>query len=375
MNDTITWIWDSIGIINGTNQDEVLIIGNHRDAWIVGGAADPNSGSAVIIEMARAFEALMSTGWRPKRTIVLCSWDGEEYGLVGSTEWVEEYVPWITTSNVAYLNLDVAVSGSNPGISATPDLHRIGIDVMKKVVFPYHDLTNVTMYDVWSELGDGSPEVGVLGSGSDYTAFLHNVGISSIDIGSDAGGDDAIYHYHSNYDSYHWMSTFGDPGFRLHKAMAQYITLLAYHFANDEVLPLDPVNYGIEMTRYLADLEDVISTEGADTSLDSLVSAIQSFNASAQALHEYAQSSAPDAVSLFNTKARDYQRGFVSQGGLPTRPYFRHVVVAPGQDTGYAPVTWPGVTEAVQAGNFTLAQSELERAARGVMRAAEILMP
>jgi N-acetylated-alpha-linked acidic dipeptidase len=207
MNDTITPIWNTIGIINGThNPDEVVVIGNHRDAWMIGGAADPNSGSAVMIELARAFGALLETGWKPRRTIVLASWDGEEYGLVGSTEWFEEYVPWISATNVAYINLDTAVSGSNPGISATPDFHKIAIETMKKVVFPYHGLTNVTMYDVWYELSGG--QVGVLGSGSDYTGWVHHTGVSSIDMGSDAGPEDPVYHYHSNYDTYHWMSTY-----------------------------------------------------------------------------------------------------------------------------------------------------------------------
>lgn len=107
MEDKITPIWDAIGIINGTCQDEVLVIGNHRDAWIVGGAADPNSGSAILIELSKAFGKLLATGWKPKRTIVLASWDAEEYGLLGSTEFVEEYIPWLSTSAVSYLNIDV----------------------------------------------------------------------------------------------------------------------------------------------------------------------------------------------------------------------------------------------------------------------------
>jgi N-acetylated-alpha-linked acidic dipeptidase len=182
MNDTYATIWDAVGIINGTNQDEVVIVGNHRDAWIVGGAADPNSGSAVLIELAKAFGKLSATGWKPARTIVLCSWDAEEYGLVGSTEWMEEYIPWLKNAAVSYLNIDVAVSGPIPDISATPDLHAIGTSLMKKITYPYRGASDLTLYDVWMH---ESGEVGVLGSGSDYTAFLHR-GIASIDMG--AGG-------------------------------------------------------------------------------------------------------------------------------------------------------------------------------------------
>jgi N-acetylated-alpha-linked acidic dipeptidase len=205
MNDTYTSIWDAVGIINGTSPDEVVIVGNHRDAWIVGGAADPNSGSAVLIELAKAFGKLTATGWKPTRTIVLCSWDAEEYGLVGSTEWVEEYIPWIKNAAVSYLNIDVAVSGPIPDFSATPDLHAAAIDIMKKVVYPYRNATGLTLYDVWMH---ESGEIGVLGSGSDYTSFLHR-GVASIDMGAGGGPNDAVYPYHSNYDSYAWMERFG----------------------------------------------------------------------------------------------------------------------------------------------------------------------
>jgi N-acetylated-alpha-linked acidic dipeptidase len=180
MNNTITWIWDAIGIINGTSEDEVVVIGNHRDAWIVGGAADPNSGSAVMIELSKAFGTLLKTGWKPRRTIILASWDAEEYGLLGSTEWFEEYVPWLTATNVAYINLDVAVSGSVPSIAATPDFHEIAKETMKKVLFPYKGATNMTMYEVWNTLNEGV--VGVLGSGSDVslrTRFFISIVIST----------------------------------------------------------------------------------------------------------------------------------------------------------------------------------------------------
>lgn len=114
MKDVYTDIWDTIGIINGTNPDETVVIGNHRDAWIIGGGADPNSGTAIIVELSKAFGKLLAQGWRPKRNIVLCSWDAEEYGLVGSTEWVEEYVPWLTDTAVSYLNIDIGTSGAWP---------------------------------------------------------------------------------------------------------------------------------------------------------------------------------------------------------------------------------------------------------------------
>lgn len=379
MRDNITTIWDTIGIINGTSQDEVIVIGNHRDAWIIGGAADPNSGSAIMVELSKAFGALLRTGWQPKRTIVLCSWDAEEYGLLGSTEFVEEYIPWLTTAAVSYLNIDVGTSGPNPSFSATPDLHEIAIATMKKVVYDnYRGFNNLTLYDVWHGL---NASIGVLGSGSDYTAFVHN-GISSIDMGAGGGPTDAIYPYHSNYDSYHWMATFGDVGFNTHKVMCRYLSLLAYELATREVVPLNPANYGVQMTGYLTTLEGVVSSAGDNyTSLDlkPLRSAIQNFNATSAALARaiaFTPSSDTATINNLNGKLRDYQRGFVSQGGLPNREFYRNVVFAPGLDTGYAPVTYGGITEAITFyKNLTMAQEWVGRTSRAIELAAAILNP
>ncbi|KAF2737623.1 N-acetylated-alpha-linked acidic dipeptidase-like protein 2 [Polyplosphaeria fusca] len=374
MEDVTTPIWDVVGIINGTNEDEVIIVGNHRDAWIVGGAADPNSGSAVLIELAKAFGKLAETGWKPTRTIVLCSWDAEEYGLVGSTEWMEEYIPWLAEAAVSNLNIDVAVSGPIPGLSATPELHAIGVEIMKKVAWPYRGTTNRTMYDVWME-EDG--EIGVLGSGSDYTAFVHR-GIGAIDMGAEGGPEDPIYHYHSNYDSYHWMSTFGDPGFITHKAMGEYLTLLLYHLSNDAVLALDPAGYVPELNTYYEDLTSTLEEYNATLDLSELSSAIAAFESSAgefTSLRESAVSANDaDLVTVQNHKARDFSRGFASQGGLPGREFFQNLIFAPGLDTGYAPVTFPAITESITfAGNETLAQEWVGKTAKAIEVAASML--
>lgn len=378
MQDNITWIWDAIGIINGTDEDEVVILGNHRDAWIVGGASDPNSGSAVMIEIARAFGELLKTGWKPRRTIVLASWDAEEYGLLGSTEFVEEYLPWLSKSAVAYLNVDGATSGPNPDLSASPELHQVALEAMKKVVYPYDGHTNLTFYDVWDDVTKG--QVGVLGSGSDYTAFLHN-GIPSLDTGCGGGATDPIYHYHSNYDSFHWMATFGDPGFVTHKAVGQYVALLLYHLASDPIIPFNVQNYGVQMTRYLDSLASSSSASSLD--LTPLESAIAAFNTSADAMTSFIASAAASSssssseqdIAAANAKLRAFARGFVSQGGLPSREFYKHVVFAPGLDTGYAPVEWPGVTEAAEAGNFSLANTWVLKSAAAVEAAARILAP
>ncbi|KAL8709694.1 MAG: hypothetical protein Q9220_005634 [cf. Caloplaca sp. 1 TL-2023] len=375
MRDAITPIWDAVGIINGTSQDEVLVIGNHRDAWIVGGAADPNSGSAIMVELSKAFVKLLATGWKPRRTIVLCSWDAEEYGLVGSTEWVEEYINWLSESTIAYLNIDVGVSGKSPSLSATPELSTIATSIMKKIIWP--TMPNETLYDAWSVENDG--EVGVLGSGSDYTAFLHN-GISSLDVGSDQGHDDPVYHYHSNYDSFHWMSTYGDPGFKYHVAMGQYLSLLAYHLSTDEIIPFDLPAYTTALQSYYSDLLSTLnSTSPPLKNLDTapLSAAITQFSSSAidvMALKNLAISTNDTALkTVVNHKFRDFQRGFTSVGGLPDREFYKHVVNAPGIDTGYAPTTFPGITEAVEAGDLGRAREWVGKTSEGIRRAADIL--
>ncbi|KAF1809800.1 N-acetylated-alpha-linked acidic dipeptidase-like protein 2 [Eremomyces bilateralis CBS 781.70] len=377
MRDAITPIWDAIAWINGTNSDETIVIGNHRDAWIVGGAADPNSGSAIMVELSKAFGKLLQTGWKPRRNIVLASWDAEEYGLLGSTEWVEEYIPWLSATTVSYLNIDVGCSGPSPGLSATPELHKVAIETMKKVIWPKNGALNLTMYDVWFEETEG--EVGVLGSGSDYTAFLHK-GISSLDVGSDQGAGDPIYHYHSNYDTWHWMTTYGDPGFPVHKAVGQYLSLLAYHLADDEVVPFDLPNYTVELKKYFDAVEKTISSTSGSVDLTELTHAIDEFERRAieiKALEQKAlEGEDADLLLVVNHKYRDFQRGFTSQGGFPEREFYQHVAFAPGLDTGYAPVTFPGITEAVEIyKDFDMAQEWVTKTAQGIIRAANIIKP
>ncbi|KAF4978622.1 hypothetical protein FZEAL_5025 [Fusarium zealandicum] len=370
-------IQNVIARINGTNSDETVVIGNHRDTWMVGGNGDPNSGSAVLVEFTRAINKLRKSGWTPKRNIVLASWDAEEWGLIGSTEWVEEHVNWLTDTAVAYLNIDVAVSGPRPNLATTPELHTLATETMKKVIHPNFGGFNMSLYDAWHEATGGVVEV--LGSGSDYTAFLHR-GISSLDTGSSGGVDDPIWHYHSNYDTYHWMSTFGDPGFSVHASQGQYLALMAYHLANDDILPIDTQNYAVELRAYYKDLSEYIGEEGADLDLSELDDAINRFKKSAdevKALERLAMDRKDDILKkVVNHKYRDFQRGFISQGGLPNREFYKHVVTAPGLDTGYAAVTFPGITEGVQYakdGDFSVAQDWVSKTARGIVVAANIL--
>jgi N-acetylated-alpha-linked acidic dipeptidase len=231
------------------------------------------------------------------------------------------------------------------------------------------------MYDVWSH---ESGEVGILGSGSDYTAFLHR-GIAAIDMGAGGGPDDPVYPYHSNYDSYHWMEKFGDPGFHTHKAMGQYLTLLLYHMVSDEVVPLEPSGYVSELNTYLEALEEEIGASNFTTiDLSNLTAAISTFETSAKQFADLRDqavvSNDTELITVQNHKARDFSRGFTSQGGLPTREFYQHTIFAPGRDTGYAPVTFPGITESITFDeDAELAQEWVKKTSDAILVAASIL--
>lgn len=245
----ITPLWNVYGEIEGENRDEVIIIGNHRDAWIKGGAGDPNSGSAVLIELARALGELKNSGYKFKRSIILQSYDGEEYGLLGSTEFGEFAGKHLQRKVVAYINLDVAVSGKQFHLSASPVLNELLKDILKKVAYP--DKKVGSLYDHYKETRD--LKIGNLGSGSDYTVFLEHLGIPAVDLGFGGAKDDPIYHYHSNYDSFYWMSEFGDKGFVYHNTVAKYLALLIYEISEHRVIRFGLRDYAESLILYYND--------------------------------------------------------------------------------------------------------------------------
>ncbi|TGO53649.1 hypothetical protein BOTNAR_0290g00110 [Botryotinia narcissicola] len=249
-----TPIWNLIGVINGTLSDEVIVIGNHHDAWIVGGAGDPNSGSAALNEVVRSFGVAVSKGWKPLRTIVFASWDGEEYGLVGSTEWVEEYLPWLNNANVAYINCDVGTSGPKFSASASP-LHNKALgEILSLVQSPNQTIPGQTVGDLWNGL------ISTMGSGSDFTAFQDYAGIPSIDLGfgpdvNHEGGEKAVFHYHSNYDSFYWMDIYGDPGFHYHEAMSKIWALYTAKMVESPVISFNATDYANALQGYISKTE------------------------------------------------------------------------------------------------------------------------
>ncbi|CAG7558721.1 unnamed protein product [Fusarium equiseti] len=368
--------WDVLASINGTNEDEYVIIGNHRDGWTGGGAADAVSGGSLLIEMAKAFGKLVEKGWKPRRTIILASWDAEEFGLMGSTEWVEDHLPELREKVVAYINLDTAVSGPRAEIVGSGEIQKIAIETMKKVIYPEGYGAGPTLYDAWFNATEGV--LPAMGSGSDYAAFYHN-GISSLDIAGGPGPKDPVYAYHSLYDTHDWMTNYADPGFHLHKAMGQYVTLLTYHIADDPLIPWDMTHAGSALRDIYEDLEDKLEDRFSNYTLDltSLSDAVSAFESAGKRIDKLAKQALAlnDTVLLaeVNTKFREFSRGFASEGLLPGRYSFYNVVSAPGLESGYGADVFPAVQDSLDQGNVTQAEEWVERSAKAVLRAAEIL--
>ncbi|KAI5787659.1 glutamate carboxypeptidase [Peziza echinospora] len=245
----ITPMWDVIARIPGTlgSTEGVVVSGNHRDAWIAGGAGDPNSGSAALLEVAGALAAMRKRGWQPTRDIILASWDGEEYGLLGSTEWVEDHAKYLTEHAVAYINLDIGAVGSHFRVSANPLLNSLLREAAGKT--PITGKDGKTVSDFWNG------HIATLGSGSDYTAFQDFLGIPSSDMAFVNDIGDSVWMYHSNFDSFSWMERFGDKGFVHHEAAAKMWALMLLHLSTQDVLPLNITEYAANLEGYLAGIQ------------------------------------------------------------------------------------------------------------------------
>lgn len=237
-------IWNVYGKIVGVEQSaKSIIIGNHRDAW-TSGATDPHSGTAVLLEMARIFGDLLARGWRPLRTIEFMSWDGEEYNIIGSTEFVERNLESLRADAAAYINLDTAVTGDSFRAAGAPVFRKLLLQVLKRVGDPN---ANATLRDLWDRRNG---ELEGLGASSDYVAFQDLAGTSSLDIRF-AG---LSYPYHSTYDTFDWMERVGDPGFVYHTLLGQVLGLLIIELADRPILPFDMAAYARSLQRWVADL-------------------------------------------------------------------------------------------------------------------------
>ncbi|TKJ32160.1 glutamate carboxypeptidase [bacterium (candidate division B38) B3_B38] len=375
MDSQVRSIWNVIGKIKGSLlPEEMVIVGNHRDAWVYG-AVDPSSGTASLLEVARALGKLRQEGVRLRRSIILANWDAEEFTLTGSTEWGEEMVAELKKGGVAYLNVDSACSGSNFGANAVPSLEHLLPAITEEVIDPH---TGKTIYQVWKERvekEEGKSLVNTrLGSGSDYTVFLNFVGMPIIDMGF--AGPYGVYH--SRYDDFYWMSRFGDPDFRYMPTLSAIWGIAALRLANAEVLPFDYTSYGEEITGYIKQLSEEAEKSGNKVEFKPLQERVERFILTARRLNlkieEILASGDPpprEKADLINRCMMKVERDFTHPDGIPGRPWFKHLIYAPRFT--YAAEVLPGITEALREGDETHAQGQIELLAQALQQATHTL--
>jgi N-acetylated-alpha-linked acidic dipeptidase len=351
-------IWDTFGTIRGSRYpDEWVVVGAHRDAWSPG-AADDISGTVTVLETAHAFAELARAGLRPARTIIFATWDAEEWGLIGSTEWVEEMADSLGVHAVAYVNEDDITNGPRFGGGGSPSLKPLIREVTRLVPDP---AGKGSVYATWLERNKGDSTaltLGNLGGGSDFAGFYHHLGIPAAGVGFEGPGGI----YHSMYDSYHWMTTYGDPGYREHRAVAQLVTLLLARLANSDVLPLDYVAFGSELSRLVAQLDSGIVKHGWHVSTQGLRDALERFTVVARAFAAARDSaSGADAAryARVNAALTQVERRLTRPQGLVSRPWYKSLQFASDVDNGYATMAFPSVNEAIRYADPATTEREL----------------
>ncbi|MDQ2832242.1 MAG: M28 family metallopeptidase [Acidobacteriota bacterium] len=378
-------IWDVIGKIPGSDGggEDWVVAGNHRDAWVYG-AVDPSSGTAAMLETVHGLGVLLKGGWKPKRTIVIGSWDAEEEGLIGSTEWAEQNAG-VLAHAAAYLNTDVAVSGPTFTAAAVPSLMQFLREATRQVPSP----KGGTVYEQWkmdqktaarisehmethreSKHAGAESEVriGTLGSGSDYTPFLQHLGVPSTDIGSD--GPYGVYH--STFDDYNWFVKFADPTFAYEQQQARVFGLEILHMADAEVLPYDYELYGKEIVGYVEAAQKHAGAEKLSLDFSPALAAAKRFAAAGMAVRAVQAAGTADAAGL-NRSLRGAEEALLNPAGLPRRSWYKHTIYAPGEFTGYAAVVIPGVNEALDASDGPRGQAQLADLAAALNRSATVL--
>jgi N-acetylated-alpha-linked acidic dipeptidase len=419
----IKTIYDVVVTIPGSvYPDEWIIRGNHHDAW-VNGAQDPCSGQAAQMEELRAMAELLKQGWRPKRTIVYCAWDAEEPGLLGSTEWVEAHAVELTQKAVLYINTDSNARGFL-GVEGSHTLERFINGVARDIEDPEKHISVWKRSQLLRISNARSPEdrnearsrpelrIDALGSGSDYTAFLDHLGVASLNLGY--GGEDGGGIYHSIYDDFYWYTNFADTDFAYGRALAQTVGTAVIRLADTDVLPFDFTNFAETVKRYVDELkklqkglQDEITernkqiAEGVFTAIADpkepyvppsmedvppylsfapLENAVESLTQSAERYDRVAkktlQMKAPlpaGTLKGVNAKLIQAERTLISPDGLPGRPWFKHLIYAPGFYTGYGVKTLPGVREAIEQEKWNEAESEVVRVARVLQQQASLI--
>ena len=420
-------IYDVVGVMKGAElPDEWVLRGNHRDGWVYG-ASDPLSGHGGMMAEAQAIGRLAKAGFRPKRTLVYLSWDAEEPGLIGSTEWAEQHADELQKKAVAYLNSDNIDRGYFHAGGSQALQHMVN-EVMGAVADPEKGVSlsarlraryRLTGYEDAAErakrlakiaAGDTDLPIEALGSGSDYSAFLQHLGIATLDLGFGGEGVDGGV-YHSAYDTYEHYSRFGDPGFRYGAALAKAVGRMVLRLSEADGPPMRFSDTAATVADYLDELKKLSSSQRdkAET-LNRLIDAgafslagdptkvlhppsrepstpILDFGLLDQAVAKLkgsaasydARFAAAGAVAPPRTRAAldhamiGMEQAFLGAGGLPDRPWFRHLIYAPGTLTGYGAKTLPGVREAMEAGDYAIAAAYVAKTATAIERYATLL--
>ena len=345
------WIANTFGMIRGSTwPNEVVIVGGHRDAWGPG-AADNIAGTTAVLEAAHAWSAAVRAGHRPKRTLVFATWDAEEWGLIGSSEYVESREPSLRATTVAYLNQDMNATGRSFGASAAPTLR--GVVRRATQLVPAPDSIG-SIYDLWrrqtSTPAGKEPAMGNLGGGSDFAGFYNHLGIPAMDWGF--GGGQGIYH--SQYDDILWTSTYGDPGFRVHQANARVSAVAMEELADATLLPYDEGALAAELTTLATKLRDsatVIGMTGAP--FDRILTAAAALGRSAMVFDSVSAVAVAGHLTTahaarVNAQLREAERQLARPTGLTGRPWYRNLLYAADRDNGYADVPLPGISEALR---------------------------
>ena len=344
-----------------------------------------------MLETARALGELARGGWKPNRTIVMCEWDAEEPGLIGSTEFVVAHGAELQAKAVAYINTDVGVIGPNFNASAIPSLKELVREATREVQAPASERS---VYELWREHAakakeehagnsrpepkseaSGEPALGALGAGSDFCPFLDHAGIPAMDMGFN--GDYGVYH--ALYDDFYWMKHFGDPTFAYHATMARIVGTVALRLDEADVLPYDFVAYGAEISHATTDMAARATRDGADSSsISAVLFASQQLSASAaratDALREFSAASFNAAqAKTINRALAAMEQSLLVPEGLVGRPWYKHTIYAPGSYAGYAAEILPGPNEALDRKDMAAFQRECSALAAALRRAAAAL--
>ena len=410
--------YDVIAKIKGAKYpDEWVVRGNHQDAW-VNGAADPISGQAAMLEEAKSITELMKTGWKPDRTLVYCSWDGEEAGLLGSTEWLETHQKELQQKAIVYINSDgngrgfLGAEGSHALEPLMDEISKTVIDPQTKVsVFERqkaYQVLNAKATEAKKKiLNENSLKLEALGSGSDYSAFIQHAGIPSLNLGY--GGEDSGGEYHSIYDSYSLYEKFKDPGFQYGVTLSQTAGRAVLRMSQANVLPFDFTHLYSTIDGYSEELQSLLKSSRESTKVENqmiqsntfavgqdptkklvlptakpevpyldfspLQNALEDLKISADNLKVAFQNkiNTNSSDTAFNQSLYQAEQQLLSDTGLPRRPWYKHTIYAPGFYTGYGVKTMPGIREAIEQRRWSEAQEQIMVDAKSIKKLANYL--